>query len=69
MLEVKTSIMQFELKTKIQESLTVLNLLLRKAEQENLVVEISNRSATIGKDGCKDCKYYSEIDINLLFLI
>lgn len=54
------------LNTKIQQQVSLINELLLKAAEENLVVKISTPSNTIGRDGVLGCVYYNEIEINLL---
>jgi|JI61114C2RNA_FD_contig_31_6793982_length_451_multi_2_in_0_out_0_2 hypothetical protein len=56
-----------ELNNKIQQHVLLINQLLSKACEENLVVKISTPSKTIGRDGHLECTYYNEIKINLLF--
>lgn len=54
-----------KLNAKIQQHVFLINKLLLKSCEENLVVKISTPSNTIGKDGHLACKYYNEIKINL----
>ena len=60
---------KLKLNAEIQQQLFLLNKLLLKACEENLVVKISTPFNTIGKDGNLDCKYYNEIKINLFVLL
>ncbi|MBA0883668.1 hypothetical protein [Flavobacterium undicola] len=55
-----------DLKTKIQQQVILINELLLKACEEDLLVKISTPSKTIGRDGDLESKYYNEIEINLL---
>lgn len=60
---------QLELKSKITESLTNLNSLLREAKENDLLSKISTKNKTIGKDGFPNCKYFEELEINLFVLL
>ena len=60
---------QLKLNNQIQEQVILINNLLLKAKEENLKVEITTPSKTIGLDGALETSYYNEIKINLFVLL